>query len=186
MKNLCAHHSSGKKNTLPLGLQEETRQCQWLLQFSCAPGGTSWAPELSPGLAPSLLAPGTTREVLSSLSTAVTQHSRPQAQRGMLTLPGCWRFSTALLQGKLIAAAIIDQRGSLLFSTAGALSRYLGDTESTRKLSTEHPHSPLEGPLEDSSSPITNLRKPPTMSRILYGKNFVLSCQFLGDQTNQD
>lgn len=147
MKNLCAHHSLGKKNPLLLGLQEETRRCQRLLLFSCAPRGTSWGPELSPGLSPSLFAPGTTRQAFSSLSAGVMQHSAPRTQRGMLTLPACWRLNTALEKGKLIAAAIIDKHGPLLLSAAGALSRYPGDTQSTRKLSTEHPNSPLEGPL---------------------------------------
>lgn len=75
------------------------------------------------------------------------QHPTPQTQWERLTLPDCCTPNTASEKGKPITAAIIDKHGSLLFCTAGALSRYLGDMQNSRNLSTEHPNSPSEGPL---------------------------------------
>jgi len=98
-------------------------------------------------------------KVLSSLSAGATQHSRPSdwCLRRLTAGESTWPYRRGnSLQLPLLISTV------LCFSLLQALSqlRHPGDTQSIRKLFTEHPNSAWGAIFpEDNSRPITNLLK---------------------------
>lgn len=177
---ICVHTTAWETRSLFFWDFERRQGSVCLSLFSCVLGVPAEPQNWARGCPPH--SSHLEQEDRRSAPSVQEQHSIPQPSHGEGCSPCLTAAGSTQPHRRGNTPAIIAKRGLLLLSTAGACTRHLGDTQSTRKLQTIYRAS-LGGTAfpDGNSSPITYLLKPR-----LYGENFVSSCSFLGDQTSQD